>query len=226
MPTELLEPQTKPWPRLHIPREALILLAAVAFVLAVALQILLQTLELCALEIAPLPLLTPGERCTVSVTADYTFPAGLPQAVESGLLELRRCALRPMYAVADPEIAAVMADGELTALREGVTTLSVTVGELTDTVELVVGGNPVTELQLIVYSDRLRVGTTITPALQVLPADADYYTDVELYSSDESILRQNDDGSFTAIAPGVVTLCARTFSAQLVETEQTIYVTP
>ena len=37
----------------------------------------------CSLEIAP-PLLTPGERCTVSLAVGYTFPAGLPQAVESG----------------------------------------------------------------------------------------------------------------------------------------------
>lgn len=226
MPTELLEPQTRPQPRLHIPRGALFLLAAGVFVLAVAVQILLQTLELCALEIAPLPLLAPGERCGVSLTVDYTFPAGLPQAVESGLLALRRCALRPVYTVADPDIAAVTADGEVTALGEGVTALTVTVGGLTDTVELVVGGTPAAELQLLVYSDRIRVGTTITPGLQVLPADADYYTDIELYSSDENILRENEDGSFTAIAPGVVTLCARTFSAQLVETEQTIYVTP
>ena len=35
------------------------------------------------LEIAP-PLLTPGERCMVSLAVGYTFPAGLPQAVESG----------------------------------------------------------------------------------------------------------------------------------------------
>ena len=35
------------------------------------------------LEIAP-PLLTPGERCTVSLAVGCTFPAGLPQAVESG----------------------------------------------------------------------------------------------------------------------------------------------
>ncbi|WP_294781242.1 hypothetical protein [uncultured Gemmiger sp.] len=35
------------------------------------------------MEIAP-PLLTPGERCTVSLAVGYTFPAGLPQAVESG----------------------------------------------------------------------------------------------------------------------------------------------
>ena len=35
------------------------------------------------LEIAP-PLLTPGERCTFSLAAGYNFPAGLPQAVESG----------------------------------------------------------------------------------------------------------------------------------------------
>ncbi|WP_418760500.1 hypothetical protein [Gemmiger sp.] len=35
------------------------------------------------LEIAP-PLLTPGERCTVSLAVSCTFPAGLPQAVESG----------------------------------------------------------------------------------------------------------------------------------------------
>ena len=34
-------------------------------------------------EIAP-PLLTPGERCTVSLAVGCTFPAGLPQAVESG----------------------------------------------------------------------------------------------------------------------------------------------
>ena len=35
------------------------------------------------LEIAP-PLLTPGERRTVSLAVGCTFPAGLPQAVESG----------------------------------------------------------------------------------------------------------------------------------------------
>lgn len=34
-------------------------------------------------EIAP-PLRTSGERCTFSLAAGYNFPAGLPQAVESG----------------------------------------------------------------------------------------------------------------------------------------------
>ena len=34
------------------------------------------------LEITP-PLLTPGERCTVALAAGYTFPAGLPQVVET-----------------------------------------------------------------------------------------------------------------------------------------------
>ena len=35
------------------------------------------------LEITP-PLLTLGERCMVSLAVGYNFPAGLPQAVESG----------------------------------------------------------------------------------------------------------------------------------------------
>lgn len=50
-------------------------------------------------------------------------------------------------------------------------------------------------------------------------------SDIEFYSSDDSILHKNADGSFTGVSTGVVRLYAKTYSEQLIETYQTIYVT-
>lgn len=212
----------KPAQGLH---SAVYALPFAAFFLAVALHLLLQTLELRAVELAPLPLLQPGSTCYATLTLDYTIPDGLPLPVEESLLQIKKWRMRPVFSVSDPEIAAVTADGKITGLQNGVTTLSVTIGGLCRSAELVVGGTPVQELQLVLFSDRLTVGSTIVPGVRLSPADADYYTDVEISSSDDSILRKNADGSFTAVSAGVVELYACLYSEQKIETSCTLYVT-
>ena len=52
----------------------------------------------------------------------------------------------------------------------------------------------------------LDIGDSFTPEVTVSPANATYHDYVE-YSYDSSILKQNEDGSFTAIQSGVTNMC-------------------
>lgn len=218
----LLKSKAKFWQFLH---SLLYFLIVIAFFLLVAVHILLETLNIQSVEIAPLPLLQPGSVCYASLVLDYSIPSGLPDAVERGLLQIMRQRSRPIFSVADSEIATVTSDGMIIGQHNGVTTLSVTIGGLCQSTELIVGGIPIESLQIELPTYRLDVGTTIAPSIQLVPDDADYYSDIEFYSSDDSILHKNADGSFTAVSAGVVRLCAKTYSEQLIETYQTIYVT-
>ncbi len=220
MPLEL---QEKSPPRLSA--GAWYALALAGFVLIVAFQLVFSTLTVREAALAPLPLLQAGESCNLSLTVTYDLPTGLPAFVEEGLVQVKKSTLHPVYTVADPTVASVTADGKVTALQDGVTEVSVTLGGITQSVELVVGGTPVEALELVLFTHRIDVGTTIVPGLHVLPAEADAYTEVTLTSSDESILRPNVDGSFTALAPGMVQLEAVTYSARRIVCTETIYVT-
>lgn len=200
-------------------------LIIIVFFLLVAIQLLLETLNIQSVEIASLPLLQPGSVCYASLVLDYSIPNGLPDAVENGLLQIKRQLSQPIFSVTDSEIATVTSDGKIIGQHIGATTLSVTIGGLCQSTELIVGGIPIESLQIILPAHRLDVGTTIVPSVQLIPGNADYYSDIEFYSSDDSILHKNADGSFIAASTGVVKLYAKTYSEQLIETYQTIYVT-
>ena len=126
---------------------------------------------------------------------------------------------------AHSEIATVTSDGKIICQHIGTTTLSVTIGGLCQSTELIVDGIPIESLQIILPTHRLDVGTTIVPSVQLVPNDANYYSDIDFYSSDDSILHKNAEGSFIAASTGVVKLYAKTCSEQLIGTYQTIYVT-
>ena len=218
----LLTSKSKLWQLLH---GLLYFLTIIAFFLLVAIHVLLETLNVQSVDIEPLPLLQPGSVGYASLVLDYSIPSGLPDTVEKGLLQIKRQHSRPIFSVTDSEIATVTSDGKIIGQHNGVTTLSVAIGDLYQSTELIVGGIPIENLQIVLPTHRLDVGTTIAPSVQLVPDDADYYSDIEFYSSVDSILHKNADGSFTAVSAGVVRLYAMTYSERLIETYQTIYVT-
>lgn len=64
---------------------------------------------------------------------------------------------------------------------------------------------PVNDIKVKKSSATLDIGDSFTPNVTVLPANATYH-DYADYSYDSSVLKQNDDGSFTAIQSGSTTV--------------------
>lgn len=64
---------------------------------------------------------------------------------------------------------------------------------------------PVNDIKVKKSSVTLDIGDSFTPNVTVSPANATYYDYVD-YSYDSSVLKQNDDGSFTAIQSGSTTV--------------------
>ncbi|MBD9056246.1 MAG: hypothetical protein EGR36_09735 [Eubacterium ventriosum] len=65
---------------------------------------------------------------------------------------------------------------------------------------------PIKSIKAKNSSVTLDIGDSFTPEVTVSPANATYYDYVE-YSYDSSILKQNEDGSFTAIQSGGTKMC-------------------
>lgn len=122
----------------------------------------------------------------------------------------------PVFSVEDTEVASVSSDGIVTGLHNGVTTVHLRVADFCQDFTIVVGGTPVENLEVVLLSDCITVGTVITPGFQIIPADANYYSDISFYSSDETILKKDGENPFIAVAPGVVYLCVQTYSKELV----------
>ena len=104
------------------------------------------------------------------------------------------------YTVDDPAVVSVDADGNVTALAEGLTTITATVegSSLTAQCEVVVG-SPVQGVQLSRPAAELDPGKTMVLSARVWP---DKEVTVHWSSSDPSVAAVDENGKVTALLPG------------------------
>lgn len=110
------------------------------------------------------------------------------------------------YTVDDPAVVSVFADGTVTALSEGIATITATAAgsSLTARCEVVVG-TPVQGVQVSRPEAVLDAGQTMVLGARVWP---DNGAEVTWYSSDPAVAEVSADGKVTALTPGTVQIVA------------------
>lgn len=110
------------------------------------------------------------------------------------------------YTVDDPAVVSVSADGTVTALSEGIATITATAAgsSLTARCEVVVG-TPVQGVQVSRPDAVLDAGQTMVLGARVWP---DNGAEVAWYSSDPTVAEVSADGKVTALTPGTVQIVA------------------
>ena len=110
------------------------------------------------------------------------------------------------YAVADPAVASVDAGGTVTALAEGITTVTATVegSSLTASCEVVVG-TPVQGVQVSRPEAQLDPGQTMVLSARVWP---DKDVSVRWSTTDPSVATVDENGKVTALTPGTAEIVA------------------
>ena len=110
------------------------------------------------------------------------------------------------YTVDDPAVVSVSADGTVTALSEGIATITATAAgsSLTARCEVVVG-TPVQGVQVSRPEAVLDAGQTMVLGARVWP---DNGAEVTWYSSDPAVAEVSADGKVTALTPGTVQIVA------------------
>ena len=119
----------------------------------------------------------------------------------------------------NPSVATVDSDGDVTALSEGRTTITVktvdggkTSSKTLNVVKTVTPDSkdvPVTGVEISEFDDVLRVGKTMELSAKVFPSDATH-KGVSWTSSDTGIVRVTSDGIAEGIAPGKAVLTVTT----------------
>lgn len=104
-------------------------------------------------------------------------------------------------------VATVDADGKVTALSLGESTITARCGNVTATCTIIVGATPATSIELNLSSAELKVGETLSLSAKILPEDA---TDqiVTWSSSNPTIASVDANGIVTAISLGNTTITA------------------
>lgn len=141
--------------------------------------------------------LVPGETASLR--------AVIPQGEEPALDVTALAA----YSVHDPAVAAVAANGTLTALAEGETVLSVSYGG--QTIELPVRVAAVAEVLLLDVPQRLAVGETVQVRVEALLADGtrrDVTAEAALTATHGGTVAIGEGGLLTGVKPGEVRLTA------------------
>lgn len=110
------------------------------------------------------------------------------------------------YTVDDPAVVSVSADGTVTALSEGIATITATAAgsSLTARCEVVVG-TPVQGVQVSHPEAVLDAGQTMVLGARVWP---DNGAEVTWHSSDPAVAEVSADGKVTALTPGTVQIVA------------------
>lgn len=110
------------------------------------------------------------------------------------------------YTVDDPAVVSVSADGTVTALSEGIATITATAAgsSLTARCEVVVG-TPVQGVQVSRPEAVLDAGQTMVLGARVWP---DNGAEVTWHSSDPAVAEVSTDGKVTALTPGMVQIVA------------------
>lgn len=110
------------------------------------------------------------------------------------------------YTVDDPAVVSVSADGTVTALSEGIATITATAAgsSLTARCEVVVG-TPVQGVQVSRPEAVLDAGQTMVLGARVWP---DNGAEVTWHSSDPAVAEVSADGKVTALTPGTVQIVA------------------
>lgn len=110
------------------------------------------------------------------------------------------------YTVDDPAVVSVSADGTVTALSEGIATITATAAgsSLTALCEVVVG-TPVQGVQVSRPEAVLDAGQTMVLGARVWP---DNGAEVAWHSSDPTVAEVSADGKVTALTPGTVQIVA------------------
>ena len=110
------------------------------------------------------------------------------------------------YTVDDPAVVSVSADGTVTALSEGIATITATAAgsSLTARCEVVVG-TPVQGVQVSRPEAVLDAGQTMVLGARVWP---DNGAEVTWHSSDPAVAEVSADGKVTALTPGMVQIVA------------------
>lgn len=110
------------------------------------------------------------------------------------------------YTVDDPAVVSVSADGTVTALSEGIATITATAAgsSLTAWCEVVVG-TPVQGVQVSRPDAVLDAGQTMVLGARVWP---DNGAEVTWHSSDPTVAEVSADGKVTALTPGTVQIVA------------------
>ena len=110
------------------------------------------------------------------------------------------------YSVADPAVASVDAGGTVTALSEGVTTITATAAGSSLTAECeVVVGSPVQGVQVSRPEAELNPGESMVLGARVWP---DKTVPVSWHSSDPAVATVDADGTVTAHTPGTAEIFA------------------
>lgn len=107
----------------------------------------------------------------------------------------------PVFTSSNEAVATVDQDGKVTALKAGMTTITVTVGDKTATCEIAILTIELTQNSVIVP-----FGETTTLQWTAKPVAYEGVLTAEFTSSDESIATVSDDGEITPVKAGAVTI--------------------
>ncbi len=172
-------------------------------------------------------------RIDIPVFVDYSEPATieineLPSTMLTGVnLPIQFSAIdekgfsmvnaKPVYSSSNPEIATIDAFGNVQALTEGKTSISLRIGNLTTSADLMVKENPVRRLELSSEVVEVRTGDVIPFQVRAFGDSGVEFDDItpkfsfqgqsEDVSSYASGMIQ-DDGRFVADVPGTYTITA------------------
>lgn len=113
------------------------------------------------------------------------------------------------FTSSNDDVAIVDSSGEVTAVSRGQAVATATVGTLTAQTEVTVL-QPVTEIQFDMNEALLHTGHAFTLNMTCMPLDADVGTEVVWSSSDESIVKVDQNGVVAAVAAGKATVTATT----------------
>ena len=111
------------------------------------------------------------------------------------------------YTTSDADVVTVNAEGLVTAVGLGTATITATVGEFTDTVEITVPAVPATKLEASVEKTELNAGDSVQIKATVAPTDT---TDVITYeSSNGAVLVVDANGKVSAVKAGTATVTVK-----------------
>lgn len=125
--------------------------------------------------------------------------------------------VRPEFSTADPSIAAIDPFGNLTALKKGKTSISASIDNINNKININIVDNPVAEIKLSSNTLEARTGDVIYFEAQALDKEGNVISDVpvifsfkgkayDVSSSASGLIRQN--GKFVADEPGLYTITA------------------
>ena len=107
-----------------------------------------------------------------------------------------------VWTSSDETVIEIDETGKIKALKAGKATITAKSGDYTDSIDITVKEIPITAVEIELENNKLKVGETITLVTSIKPVDTTDGKKLTYVSSDESILKVDENGKVTAVKEG------------------------